>query len=231
MRPWHLRDPERFRHEKEEVERAYPELRFSTTVEQVEIAGTFPINDDDGVVDRFSVRITLRRDYPDSLPIVQETDGRIPHHIDRHMLTSGEACVLLPEDRWRSWPRGSSLLSFISGPLRNFFIGQALVERGEPWPFGEWRHGLCGMQDYYREVFGTDDLAKARAYLMCLAAKKAKGHWDCPCESGKRLRDCHMGLVRDLREKMPRSEAIKAVKHLDGVLSLQRSGQLPKRSE
>jgi hypothetical protein len=78
------------------------------------------------------------------------------------------------------------------------------------------------MRDYYKEVFGTDDLAKARAYLECLAAKKAKGQWNCPCKSGRRLRDCHMVLVRELREKMPRSEAIKAVERLDGVLSLRR---------
>lgn len=224
MRPWHQRNPESFRCEKGEVELAYPDLRFSTTSEEVQISGSFPITDDDGVVDRFSVLIRLLPDYPESLPVVRETAGRIPHHIDRHMLTSGEACVLLPEDRWRSWPIGSSLLSFISGPLRNFFIGQALVERGEPWPFGEWGHGLDGMRDYYREVFGTDDLVTVRAYFHCLAAKKAKGHWDCPCKSGRRLRDCHMGLVKELREKMPRSEAKKSIKHMEAVLSLQKPG-------
>jgi hypothetical protein len=229
MRPWHLRNAEDFRREKDEVERAYPELHFSTEGEQIQISGTLPINDADGTVDRFSVSITLLADYPDSLPVVRELGGRIPHDIDRHTLASGEACVLLPEDRWRSWPKGSSLLSFISGPLQNYFIGQALVERGEPWPFGEWRHGLDGMRDYYREVFGTDDLAKARRYLECLASKKAKGHWDCPCKSGRRLRDCHMDLVSELRDTMPRSEAIEALKHLENVVSLGQCNQLPVR--
>lgn len=225
MKPWHLRNPESFRCEMEEVERVYPDLHFRVTAERVEISGPFPINDNDGVVDRFAVLITLLPDYPESLPVVRETAGRIPRHIDRHMLSSGEACVLLPEDRWRSWPKGSSLLSFVSGPLRNFFIGQALVERGGPWPFGEWRHGLDGMRDYYKEVFGTDDLAKVRAYLECLAAKKAKAHWDCPCKSGKRLRDCHVSLVRELRERMPRSDAVKALQHLEAVLSIRKPGQ------
>jgi hypothetical protein len=104
--------------------------------------------------------------------------------------------------------------------LRNYFIGQALVERGEPWPFGEWRHGLNGMRDYYTEVFGTDDLSKARRYLDCLAAKRVRGHWDCPCRSGKRLRHCHMNLVSELRDKIPRSEAIKALNRLENVLDM-----------
>lgn len=225
MRPWHLRNPEGFQREMEEVERAYRNLHFSITGEQVQISGVLPINDADGIVDGFSILITLLPDYPESLPIVREVGGRIPHHIDRHVLQSGEACVLLPEDRWRSWPKGSSLLSFISGPLRNYFIGQALVERGEPWPFGEWRHGLNGMRDYYREVFGTDDLPAVRRYLECLASKKTKGHWDCPCNSGRRLRDCHTDLIRDLREKMPRSEAIKALSHLQHVLDIRKAAR------
>jgi hypothetical protein len=230
MRPWHLRNPECFWREREEVELAYPELRFSTVTERVQISGTFPIRDVEGIVDRFSVLITLLPDYPESLPVVHETAGRIPHDIDRHMLSSGEACVLLPEDRWRSWPKGSSLVYFMSGPLRNFFLAQALVERGDPWPFGEWRHGLDGMRDYYREVFGTEDVVQASGFLECLASKKAKGHWNCPCKSGRRLRDCHIDLVRALREKMPRSEAVKALQHLKNVLALRMPNQSPPRA-
>jgi hypothetical protein len=227
MKPWHLRDPEGFARERAETEAAYPELHFSTYRDRIELSGTLPIVYSDSVLDRFAVSITLLDNYPGSLPVVREVGGRIPRTLARHMLQSGEACVLLPEDRWRSWPKGSSLLSYISGPLRNYLIGQALVERGEPWPFGEWRHGLEGMRDYYREVFGTDGIRKARKYLEYLTAKKVKGHWDCPCGSGRPLRHCHVKLVADLREKMPRSEARSAIEHLDYVLRVHHTSNEP----
>jgi hypothetical protein len=34
-----------------------------------------------------------------------------------------------------------------------------------------------------------------------------KGHWSCPCRAGRRVRDCHFSLVKELRARMPRSEA------------------------
>jgi hypothetical protein len=71
-------------------------------------------------------------------------------------------------------------LSFVDGPARNYFLGQALVERGNPWPFGEWAHGLRGKLDYYKSLVGTDNPRTICRFLECLQANKVKGHWDCP---------------------------------------------------
>lgn len=222
MKPWHLRDPKCFERERDEVEREYAELHFTVRGEQIWVSGSLPVRDEQSVIDRFAIEITLLDDYPNSLPVVREVGGRIPHVLGRHVIpNSGDACILLPDDRWRSWPRGSSLGAFISGPVRNYFIGQALVERGESWPFGEWNHGFQGMRDYYREVFSTDDPPKVRKYLEYIAAKKIRGHWDCPCGSGERLRDCHMDSILALRSKMPRPDAAQSVARLDRALQLQ----------
>jgi len=54
------------------------------------------------VLDRYSVELQLARNHPAGLPVVRETGGRIPRHIDRHLLAAdGTACVLLPDERIR----------------------------------------------------------------------------------------------------------------------------------
>ena len=80
------------------------------------------------------------------------------------------------------------------------------------------RSNLC-TEFFFSETFGTDDSAKVGKYFEYLAAKRVKGHWGCPCGSGKRLRDCHMRFVQDLRGKMPRDEALKATRRLESALN------------
>jgi hypothetical protein len=208
MTPWHVRDPAGYAHELADVQRSYPQLHPEIRGEETRISGTFPIREGNTEVDRFIISMDLPSTYPDSLPAVREVGGRIPHTLDRHVIpSSGVACVMVPDQRWELWPVGASLLAFVDGPLRNFFIGQALVERGEPWPFNEWAHGFQGRLDYYKSLIGTDDLRSICIYLDYLGKHKVKGHWDCPCLSGRRMRDCHYSLVKELRGRMPHNVA------------------------
>jgi hypothetical protein len=128
----------------------------------------------------------------------------------------GAACILLPDERWKVWPHGSTLLYFLDVPVRNFFLGQSLVERGDPWPFGQWSHGAEGIREYYGEVLSTNDTKVITEYLDCLSKKKIKGHWPCPCRSGKRLRDCHATLVHDLATKISRQVAAQSFEKFRG---------------
>lgn len=220
MKPWHVRDPENYAREVAEVEQKYAQLHSAIRGEETRIAGTLPIHEGGSELDRFAITIDMLADYPDSLPVVHEVGGRIPRVLDRHVIpSSGAACVLLPDQRWELWPKGSALLAFIDGPVSNYFLGQALVERGEAWPFGEWAHGLQGKLDYYKSLFGTDDPRAIGKFLQSVEAKKVKGHWDCPCMNGRRLRDCHFALLKDLRTRMPRSEAAKSLRQF--VLTLE----------
>lgn len=212
---WHRQNPTLFEKEKLEVEAAFPQLHFHVDNDVVFIRGSFPVVYEGKELDHYSIEIELPRSYPESLPIVRETGGRIPCTADRHMNSQERtACVMLPDERWRLWPQGSGLLAYLSGPLRNFFLGQSVVDTGEPWPFGEWGHGAKGIVEYYSTLLKTDDIGVIAGFLEYLAKKKTKGHWPCPCGSGKRLRDCHRELVRDLRDKIPRRYAEESLDRL-----------------
>lgn len=205
---WHRESRELFEKEKAEIEVRFPQLHFHVISDVVFLRGSYPVVHESEELDRFSIEIELAKNHPESLPIVREVGGRIPHHADRHVnAVDGTACVLLPDERWWLWPKGSSLCTYLEGPLRNYFLGQIAVELGHPWPFGEWGHGTSGIIQYYTQLLGSGDPHVITEFLECLRAKKIKGHWRCPCGSGRRLRDCHQDFVRDLREKIPRRTA------------------------
>jgi hypothetical protein len=139
---WQRNDPALYGREKAEVEAHFPDLHFVLENDLVYVRGSFPVMFEGQVLDRYSVELQLARNHPAGLPVVRETGGRIPRHIDRHILAAdGTACVLLPDERWRLWPVGRPLLKYLTGPLHSFFLAQTMVEEGQPWPFGQWAHG------------------------------------------------------------------------------------------
>lgn len=131
-----------------------------------------------------------------------------------HVQSNGQACVLLPDERFRVFPEGTPFLEFLNRPVLSFFLGQSLRSLGEDWPFGEWGHGVEGIWELYRGLFGTDERKTIAAYLKILSKQSLKEHWDCPCGSGKRLRKCHRVDIMNLRQKIPPQTASQALERL-----------------
>jgi len=180
----------------------YTNLHVYPEAKRIIVKGTFPIVSNGRVLDRYSVEIEIPPDYPRSWPIVREVGGRIPRTSDCHINPDGSACLFLPDEASIKLPKDLSFRNFLDGPVRNFFIGQSLVELNQPWPSGERPHGAAGILEFYRELLGTQDLAIVRKYLEYLGKKEIKGHWPCPCGSGRKLRKCHRAQVYALREKI-----------------------------
>lgn len=164
------------------------------------IRGSLPIEEAGNELDRFSVEIDFNPLRQWQLPKVRETGGRIPHHEDRHInVKDGTACVCLPEEYFLRHPGPFDPFIFLDGPVRDFFIGQALVARGDPWQHGEWKHGDNGRKDWLDEFLKKQSPVELKAYLESLAHKELKGHHLCPCGSHKKNRNCHLPLLNLLR--------------------------------
>lgn len=213
-RSWHEKSPGLFRAMETELPARFPDLRVVTEGGTVFIRGNFPVMDGTEVLDRFQIEIVMPWEFPDSCPVLREANGRIPWHEDRHVnQRNGEACPIVPEE-WLLRPDHGSILAFLDGPVRNFFLGQILVEAGQPWPFGERTHGVRGLLEAYGEMVGSTDRNTILRYLDCLSKEMLKGHWACPCGNAKRLRDCHLDELKALHEKIPPHIAQMAIKRL-----------------
>jgi hypothetical protein len=182
----------------------YPTLSAVRENGTLLIRGQFPIVSEGEVLDRFQIEIEVPRDFPDAVPILRETGERVPPVPDRHVNSNGEACPLVPEE-WMILPKEQrTIIHFLQGPVRNFFLFQSFADRGLEWLAGQRDHGRPGLLQAYGEMLGVSDSAAIPKYLDYLGRKEIKGHWDCPCGGGKRLRDCHRDQIRGLQHRIPR---------------------------
>lgn len=200
-----------------ELRARYPNLHLHVVGDRAVISGTFPVRGPDDVeIDSYQVSIELPDDYPESLPIVRETGGRIPWQVDFHVEPNGRACVILPDDRWRSFPVGARFSAYLAGPLHNFFLSQTAHAETGQWPFGEWGHGKEGIFQHYRDLLGTRDDATVRRFLLVLAKLDLNRGQDCPCGSGKKVKRCCAIRIADLRSKVSREAAARSLAHVNG---------------
>jgi hypothetical protein len=205
--PWYLREPETYEAQKREVQKAYPHLHFFPEGSSVWIRGSYTLTHEDRLLDRYPIEVEIGPEYPQELPIIKEVSGSITQTGDNHINADGSICLFVPDERWRHFPLGARLIEFFNGPVRNHFLGLSLKRLGVDWPFGERSHGREGIFESYSELLGTIDKPIIYRYLYYLSKPEIKGHWLCPCGSKKKLRHCHIELVRDLREKIPSKTA------------------------
>jgi len=210
-RPWYRSSRELSR-VKAEVLSRHPALTFKEVDGRVIVYGVFEIREGKVLHDKLVIEVELARDSARGIPVVRETGGRIPRTADRHVNTEdGSLCVVLPDAYWYHHTRGLTFADFLDGPLRAHLAGQLLVELGEPWPAGEWGHGINGILEFYFEVLRTKEPKPFVGLLGLLARPEVKGHWACPCGSGELLRKCHGPRILHLRARIPQKLAKRAL--------------------
>lgn len=190
-----------------ELKAAYPDLTATVEGDLVFIRGPFLLLDEAAEVDRYDIVLELPLDFPEGVPSLREVGGRIPRHAKHHVNHDGTACLFVSGERWCYWPRGSSLTQFLNGPVRSYLLGQALVEAGRPWPFGERSHGAQGVLEAYGDMIGASDPVIIARYIQALTRMKLRRHRPCPCGSSRPLRDCHLAQVLTLRDTISIHEA------------------------
>lgn len=205
-RPWHESSPDLLGAIRSLLAERYPTLHLRVAARWVVIRGSFPVEHGGRELDRYLIEILFPDDYPERVPAVFEIGGRIPRHVDYHVFPdSGAACLFVTEDRWMAWPPGASFEDFLETPVRNYFLSQTHFSRTGRWPEG-WEpraHGMEGILEAYRELIQTTDDREVLGYMWVMSHDVIKGHWPCPCRSGKNLRSCHRDRVVGLQKKIP----------------------------
>ena len=186
-----------------------PALKATDVGDKYVIQGRFHVHEritgapTDPPISIYEVEIWLFPEFPDTEPRVFEIGRRIPRDLDRHMFSDGGCCVTV----WEAWlataPR-TSFEAFLNGPLREFFLSQFWYELNGEWPFGEWSHGMKGLEEAYAAVLRVpSEGRRVRAYLDVLSRQRPKMRRPCPCGSGRRLRDCHCKEIMALHQQIP----------------------------
>lgn len=212
-------DPKLYNEIQQQLRSEFRTLRLSQQDGVAYVRGALPINGDDGSeLARFQIEIKLQENFPESVPIVWETGGHVPRHLDRHVYADGSACLFVGDESWRFWNKKTSLIDFIKGPIYQYFLGQIYYEEHHTWPFGERSHSELGVAEYYFEELGTANLFVVYRFLELLAAKTIDTNSLCYCGSLRSLRNCHQWKLSDLRSKIPVHVAVESRENVKELL-------------
>lgn len=149
------------------------------------------------IEDEYEVEITIPQDYPDILPAVKETGGKVPEEF--HLNPDGTLCLGVPLEVKRKFRQNPCLLGFVEELLIPFLYSNSYKEKYGEMPFGELSHGTEGILEYYKEAFDVDDDYAVLGFLRILAENGYRGHMNCPCGSNTKLRDCHGKLLVEVK--------------------------------
>ena len=185
-----------------------PGLRIRPSAEEsVVLAGSLRFSADkpglERIEDEFEVEIAVPNQFPNEIPQVWETGGRIPKSY--HKLVDLSLCLGSPA-RLRMLVKGEpTLLAFVRKCVIPYLYGFSLRSQCGLLPFGELAHGVGGLIQDYAELFGVAP-GEAVVEMVRLASlnKRDANRQRCPCGSGRRLGRCHNRRVNEMRKLLGR---------------------------
>jgi len=190
--------------------------------ETVYVRGTLFIKNSKGKeLGRYKIELEIPRDYPNSAPVLKETGGKFKKIADRHFNPADQiACLYFRDAKYKFFPKGSTIIDFIEGPVRNFFIWQIDYDlNGGKTSLGGLNHGTLGLIQFYKEELGVNDEESIFRFLTLFDSKVVPRTRKCYCGSGSSLKDCHIKKFRDLKRKIPRKDAQKSLRELSDYMN------------
>ena len=159
------------------------------------------------ISDQFEVEIVFPlTPTTDDIPTAKEIGGRIPREPDFHVNPDGTLCLGAPLAIRRKYKKDPSLRSFINQQVIHFLYGYCIKQQKDYWPFDELSHGRKGIAEYYQDFFKTNSDLAVLEFLKIIVEDNYRGHVPCPCESGKRLRNCHGSQIREIKGQQTREQ-------------------------
>lgn len=169
------------------------------------IKGILRVNrtrENETIDEQYNIEIHLIRSVNSLKPIIFEVGGKISQYAtelniplnDLHINKDGSLCLCIYEEEKEYLPNGFILSDYIENLVEPFFYWIEYYKIFKEPPWGEYAHDFLGyMQLYNKGKIVISELKKKAKEMNydILSLTKLKGHHQCPCNSGKILRNCH----------------------------------------
>ena len=168
--------------------------------------GTYILKAPDGSQSiEYVIAIWFPEKYPQQHPELFCNDPKLPiGDINRHIMSDGSSCLGVHADTNTRWAAEPNITSFLNNFAAPFLAWQAHYDEykmAPPW--GERSHAGEGILEFYAELLGVWADSTVLRFMQLLARKNTpRGHEPCPCNSGKRLRNCHRELIYAVRKRV-----------------------------
>jgi len=186
----------------------HPTLRLVTAPSgSVRLAGALPFvataPEREQIADEYQIEIDVPDSFPEQLPSVRETQGRIP--ADFHRLEGGALCLGSPTRLLLIARESVTLPRFVDRCVVPYLYGHSYFEKYRTMPFGELEHGAAGIRDDFAGLFGVADLRSVPEFIRLTSMRRRQANKErCPCGSLRRLGRCHNRRVNGLRTRLGR---------------------------
>lgn len=156
----------------------------------------------------FNIKISVPVTFPRSAPKVWETGRKIPLDGRHHTNPDRSLCLGSPLQVQRAIHRSPTLVGFAETCLVPFLYAVIRkIDFDEPFYMGELSHGLPGIIDDYKSMFGLSNETQVLEALKLLGLRRRVANKEpCPCSCGRRLGACRFRFdLNALRPVAPRS--------------------------
>ncbi len=193
--------------EQERLATTFPDLTLDTSKHPAKVTGTIWLDPEIG----YRMNLIVPANYPADIPYLICDRKEIPWEIDRHVFSSGRACLCVNSEYRKRWLPGSDLTDFIERLVKPFFIGQVYYNAYGHWPPDWERSHDRGIIEAYKEFLapiGSPSIDTIKGFMSLLARPDYPGYKEkCPCGSGKYLQNCHRKLFVELRNTIDPAHA------------------------
>lgn len=139
------------------------------------------------ILDTYQLQVVFPADYPRSLPIVRESERRIPRTADYHTYKDGSFCLgsdIKLKSILFEYP---AVTKFVEKILDPFLYAVTYKVKHDIYPFGDLDHGEDGLIDDYEQLFNVKEKAAVLLVLAALGKRKREAN-KLPCQCGCRRR-------------------------------------------
>ena len=171
----------------------FPDLQLCIREDSLPyLSGNLILSDENDVkYDEYSIKIECTKDYPNSFPLVYETNERLPHNIDWHIYGDGHFCICTPIEEYIYCAKGITLTSFIQKQVVPYLHNQSFREK-EGYFLNERSHGSLGILESLHDILHINDSTKIYSILVHIYKNsKPLRTSKCFCGSARKYRHCH----------------------------------------
>lgn len=184
----------------ESMKRKYPFLEYVQRDSDCVFIGELVLNhvyDDVRMTGKFDIKIVVPRDFPLALPTVMELSNNIDDTYP-HRYPNGCLCLASNLELKMHISKNQDISTFVDKYVIPYFYTYKYFKEYGIYPYGERSHGIMGDLEYLKDLFCVNNWEQVYDIMMFVIQFAYRGHLLCPCGSGKRIRNCHGEVIRNM---------------------------------
>lgn len=182
------------------IKNSHPNLQSVFKDNFWHLVGSVDIIDEFGVNwDNYQIKILFPHDFPNAVPIMYETGGRIEQNDDNHINPGGSCCLSVPALEMIILKKGITISRFLEELAIPFLANQTYKEKTGDYANGEFGHGVSGLYQFYTQAFDNDNPLVIFKGFEAIILNKIPGRNDpCFCGAEEKFKNCHLKSIEYL---------------------------------